>query len=100
MIEVHVAHNFLNKNFRKNCLFYWFEKVLCLMYCNHVSVSNIISDTMDSYISYFMPMKNLERFNLKLCVFENGQNFHKKNAIFFKILGHQTFEKKVSYKHA
>ncbi len=65
MIEVHVAHNFLNKNFRKNCLFYWLEKVLCLMYYNHVSVSNVIqNDKMDSYVSYFMPTKMLERFNL------------------------------------
>ncbi len=64
MIEVHVAHNFLNKNFRKNCLFYWFGKVLCLMYYNHVSVSNVIeNDKMDSYISYFMPTKILKRFN-------------------------------------
>ncbi len=65
MIEVHVAHNFLNKNFRKNCLFYCFEKILCLMYYNHVSVSNVIqNDNMDSYISYFMPAKTLERFNM------------------------------------
>ncbi len=95
MIEVHVAHNFLNKNFSKNCLFYWFDKVLWLMYYNHVSVSNVIQNAkMDSYISYFMPTQMLERFNLQLCIFENGHIFHKKNAFFFKILGHQTFEKK------
>ena len=88
MIEVHVAHNFLNKNFRKNCIFYWFEKFLCMMYYNHVRVSNIIlNDKINSYIPHFMPTIASECFNLQLCVFENCQNFqnfHKKTRFFSK----------------
>ena len=70
MIEVHVAHNFLNKNFCKNCLFYWFEKVLCLMYYNHVSVSNVIQNDKNGFLCIvFQAHEDLKTFQYVVMYF-------------------------------